>query len=273
MKPLALTLVAGFFAAAAFAQAPAKDPPPAAPAGEKSTKNQEWLDAYLKAWEKRMDKIEGIETKVVYTETDETGHKTVRTGDASLLKPNYARMLLKLRDEPTNAKKWMHFSADGKYLRQYDYAQKLALTEELPKEGVGDNSMMSFLFMTKAANLKKRYELAIDVDDPKRVTDSYLFIDIRPRTKDDAIEFKKAELVLWKNNADEKFADRWMLPARLWFQKPNGEQIMWEFQGLTTQKRLLPRDFEAPGFPDKDWKPQWMRPPVPTVSRSTAPGK
>jgi len=273
MRSLALTLAAGFFATAAFAQAPAKDPPPAAPAAAMSEKNQKYLDAYLDAWEKRMAKLDGIETKVVYTETDETGRKTVRTGDASLLKPNYARMLLKLADDPTNAKKWMHFSADGEFLRQYDYAQKLALTEKLPKEGVGDNSMMSFLFMTKAENLKKRYDMAIDVDDPARTNDFYLRIEIRPKTKDDTLEFKKAELVLWKNNTDEKFADRWMLPARLWFQKPNGEQIMWEFKELTTQKKLLPRDFVAPGFPDKDWKPQWMRPPVPTVSRSTAPGK
>jgi hypothetical protein len=133
--------------------------------------------------------------------------------------------------------------------------------------------MMSFLFMTKAADLKKRYDLTIDIDDPKRTTDYYLFIDIRPKTKDDAIEFKNAQLVLWKNNADAKFFDRWMLPARLWFQKPNGEQIMWEFKELTTKKALLPRDFKAPAPPDKEWKPQWMHAPPPTVTRRSAPGK
>jgi len=220
-----------------------------------------------------MGKVDGLETKIVFTEIDETGKKSVRTGDASLLKPNHAKMLLKLQDDPTNARKWMHFVADGKYLRQYDYARKVALTEKLPAEGVGDNSMMSFLFMTKAADLKKRYDMAIDVDDPKRTTEHYLFIEIRPRTKDDAIEFKKAELVLWKNNTDEKFADRWMLPARLWFQKPNGEQIIWDFRELSTKKRLLPRDFEAPSFPDKEWKPEWMRPPTSPVSRSGGAGK
>lgn len=270
MRPLAWTVAAGLLAGTSLtAQSPpAKDPPPAAPAPAMSAKNQQFLDAYLKAWEDRMSKVEGIETKIAYTETSATGAKVVRTGDAALLKPNFARMLLKPADDPTKTDKWMHFSADGKYFRMYDYKAKVARTEQLPKEGVGNDTMMSFLFMTKAADLKKRYELAIDVDDPKRHTDFYLFIEVRPKTTDDAQEFKKAELVLWKNNKDEKFADRWMLPARLWFQKPNGEQIMWEFQGLTTQKRLLPRDFEAPGMPGKDWKPEWLRPPTQPVSRA-----
>src|SRR5262249_49588712 len=154
-------------------------------------KNQKFLDAYLDAWEKRMAKIEGLETKIVLTEIDEAGRKTVRTGDASLLKPNYSKLLLKLEKEPTNAKRWMHFVTDGKFLRQYDYGQKKVLTDPLPKEGIGDNSMMSFLFMTKAADLKKRYDLLIDVDDPARHNDSYLSIDVRPKTKEDVIEFKK----------------------------------------------------------------------------------
>jgi TIGR03009 family protein len=219
-----------------------------------------------------MAKIEGMETKCVLTETDATGKTTVRTGDASLLKPNYSKLLLKLADDPTNAKKWIHFVSDGKFLRQYDYFQKVILTDPLPKEGIGDNSMMSFLFMTKAADLKKRYDLSIDVDDPKRHNDSYLSIDVRPKTKEDAVEFKKAQVVLW-DNADPKFADSRMLPARLWFQKPNGEQIMWEFKELTTKKRLLPRDFEAPAPPDKEWTRQWMRTPAQANGAGSPPRK
>jgi TIGR03009 family protein len=262
MKPLAVTLAGLLTASAAFAQGEPKAQPANRQPPAMSEKNKQYLDEYLKLWENRMAKIEGLEIKCVLTETDATGKKTVRTGDASLLKPNYSKLLLKLADDPTNAKKWMHFAADGKFLRQYDYFQKVILTDPLPKEGIGDNSMMSFLFMTKAADLKKRYDLSIDVDDPARHTDSWLYIDVRPKTKEDAIDFKKAQVVLWKNNKDPKFADFWMLPAQLWFQKPNGEQIMWEFKELTTKKRLLPRDFEAPSPPDKEWTRRWMRTPV-----------
>ena len=68
-------------------------------------------------------------------------------------------------------------------------------------------------------------------------------------------------------------ADRWMLPAWLWFQSPNKDQMVWEFKELTTKGGLKPADFKAPGFPDKEWKAQWMKPPAPTVTRTSAPGK
>jgi TIGR03009 family protein len=277
MKPLAFsiltTLVAG---SAILAQGtgapPAKDPPPPATVSTMSDKNKQYLDAYLTAWEKRMLKVDGLETKCILTEVED-GQKVVYTGEASLLKPNYAKLFLKPMSDVTNIKKWRHFVADGQYLWEYDYGKKVARVEQLPKEGVGDNLLMAFLFMTKAADLKKRFDLTIDVDNPEKHTDHYLFISIAPKNKEDMQDFKKAELVLWKNNKDDKFADRWMLPARLWFQQPNGNQIIWEFQNQSTEKKLTAKDFKAPGFPDKDWKPEWRKPPAPTVTRSTAPAK
>ena len=265
MKPLAVTLAAGLLAGAALAQSESKAPPPAATPPAMSEKNQKFLDAYLKAWEDRMAKVEGLETKCVLTEvTQDAGRqvKRVYTGDAATLKPNHAKLFLKLADAPADHKRWKHFVADGKMLWEYDYGAKVARVEQLPKEGVGDNVVMAFLFMGKAADLKKRFDLSIDVDDPARHNDHYLHIEVRPKTKDDMLEFNKAELVLWKNNSDPKFADQWMLPARLWFQGANKDQIMWEFKNLTTKTKLLPADFKAPGFPDKEWKSEWRRPPV-----------
>jgi TIGR03009 family protein len=215
-----------------------------------------------------MAKVDGLETKCVLTETTEDGGRPVKrtyTGDASILKPNHAKLFLKLGDAPADHRRWKHFVADGKMLWEYDYAAKIARVEQLPKEGVGDNVVMAFLFMGKAADLKKRFDLSIDVDDPEKHNDHYLHIQVRPRTKDDMLEFGKAELVLWKNNKDPKFADQWMLPARLWFQSANKDQIMWEFKNLTTKTKLMAADFKAPGFPDKEWKSEWRRPPAQIV--------
>jgi len=266
MKPLAVTLAAGLFAAsAALAQSEPKAPPPAAPPPAMSEKNQKFLDAYLKAWEDRMARVEGIETKCVLTEISQGADgaaKRVYTGDAAILKPNHAKLFLKLADAPADHRRWKHFVADGKMFWEYDYAAKVARVEQLPKEGVGDNVVMAFLFMSKAADLKKRFDLSIDVDDETKHNDHYLHIQIRPKTKDDMLEFSKAELVLWKNNKDPKFADQWMLPARLWFQNPNKDQLVWEFKNLSTKTKLLPADFKAPGFPDKEWKSEWRRPPA-----------
>ena len=42
---------------------------------------------------------------------------------------------------------------------------------------------------------------------------------------------------------------------------------------LQIQAKLLKADFKAPGFPDKEWKSEWVKPPAPTVTRTSAPAK
>src|SRR5262249_21808205 len=212
MRPLGLTLPALLLAAAALAQSPGtpgspapKDAaPPVAP--KMSEKNQKCLDAYLGAWQERMAKIETLETKCVLTEIED-GKKTTFTGDISFLKPNYAKLLLKPQAVPMNPKKVKHLVADGQFLWEYDYGKKIARVEQLPKDGIGDNMLMSFLYGKKADEIKKRYDLSIDVEDKEKFNEHYLHITILPKTKEDMQEFKKAELVLWVNNKDPKFTE------------------------------------------------------------------
>lgn len=273
MRSLGLTLLALSLATNLLAQGtgtpPAKDPPPAAEPAM-SEKNQKALDAFLAAWEARMTKMEGLETKIVLTETEE-GRATVLTGDAALMKPNFAKMLLKDSENPSNVRKWRHIVANGENLWEYDYGKKIVRVLQLSKEGINDSTIMSFLFGMKAADIKKRYDMSVDIENPKKYNENYLHITILPRNKEDMQEFKKAELVLWVNR--DKFADLLMLPARLWFQHPNGNQVSWEFKNMNPQKKFLKGDFKEPGFPDKEWKAEWAKPPVPTVSRTVAPPK
>lgn len=286
MRSLGLTLIALFVAVAnvtaqeAKAQPAKITPPSGAPAMDE--KNQKWLEAYLKAWEERMKKVNALETKIVLTEV-EAGPpqvKTSFTGDAALLKPNFAKMFLKEAGRPEDARKWRHFVADGNtdkegrgpFLWEYDYAKKIARVMQMPKDGVGDNTLLTFLFGMTAADIKKRYDLVIDVDNPDKHNDHYIHIMIYPKSREDMQEFKKAELVLWKSK-DPKWADVWMMPARLWFQHPNGNQITWEFKNMKTDAKLMPADFKAPGFPDKEWKSEWSVPPKPAVTRTSAPPK
>jgi TIGR03009 family protein len=278
MRILGLTVLVLFAAVATVtAQEPKSPLPKSPPSGSAamSETNQKYLNKYLDVWEERMKKVNALETKIVLTEI-EAGPpqvKTTYTGEASLLKPNYAKMFLKEASKPDNTRKWRHFVADGQYLWEYDYAKKIARVLQMPKDGIGDNTMMSFLFGMTAVDIKKRYDLSIDVENPDKYNDYYLHITILPKSREDMQEFKKAELVLWKNNKDPKYAELWMLPARLWFQHPNGNQVTWEFKNLTTDKKFLPADFKAPGFPDKEWKSEWVKPPQPTISRTSAPAK
>src|SRR5262245_15519522 len=118
MRSLGLTLLALFAAAAAVSAQEAKAQPPNYPPAGVSTlspENQKLLDACLDQWEKRMKKIDSIELKIVLTEVEAgpPAVKTQYTGDASLLKPNCAKMFLKEATDPTNSRKWRHFVADG----------------------------------------------------------------------------------------------------------------------------------------------------------------
>ncbi|MBO0698408.1 MAG: TIGR03009 domain-containing protein [Zavarzinella sp.] len=281
MRHLGLALTALLFAGViALAQAPGSpasknDATPAATdpqAAAQAAKNREFLDKYLQRWSQRMEGINALETKVVLSEVAD-GAKTVYTGDASLMKPNFATLLLKEQQNPGNTKKWRHFLADGQFLWEYQYSQKVARVSQLPKEGIGDNPVMAFLFGMKVGDVKKRYDLSIDVFDNKKFNENFLHIMILPKLKEDMQEFERAELVLWKNNEDRKYADVWMLPARLWFKSPNGNQIQWDFQEMVTKKGFPKDHFKAPAFPDKEWRSEWATPPKPTVTRTVAPTK
>jgi TIGR03009 family protein len=278
MRSLGLTLTALLLTSPiVLGQAPgtpaSKDAAVPAPAARPlSEKNQKYLDAYLKAWEERMSTISGLETKVILTETAD-GQKTAFTGDAALMKPNFAKLFLKQQENPSNHRRWRHYVADGRFLWDYDYQGKVARVLQLPKEGIGDNTMMTMLFGMKSADVKKRFDLSIDVDDNTRFNANYIHFTILPRTREDMQEFKKAELVLWKNDADKKYVDHFLLPARLWFQQPNGNQITWEFRNMTIKTTFPKDEFKAPGFPDKEWRSEWVKPPTPTVSRTSAPAK
>jgi TIGR03009 family protein len=279
MRTLGLTLLAVFAAAtpllAQGSGTPGKDVPPL-PSTLMSEKSKKYLDFYLAQWEERVSKIETLYTQIVFTQKsvgDGKVQTTVLTGDASIMKPNYARLLLKDREDPGNTRRWMHWVANGTHLWEYSYSSKIARVEELPKDGLKKHVAMSFLMGMKAEDIKKRFDVSIDADNPEKYTDFYLNLLILPKNKEDMQDFKKAELVFWKNTKDEKYRDVWMLPARIWFQEPNGNSTIWEFQNMTTKKKFLKDDFKEPGFPDKEWRSEWSRPPVPTVSRSVPPTK
>jgi TIGR03009 family protein len=248
------------------------EPPKAEPARPVMTeKSQRFLDAYLKHWEERMSKIQALETKVLLTETDEAGKK-VFTGEAAIMKPNYAKLFIREQTKPENVKDWRHYACDGKYLWDFNYSKKIGRVKEMPKNGI-DNTFFNFLFGMKADEIKKRYDVSINIEDPQQYTEHYMFVTIYPKTKEDMQEFAKAQLVLWVNTKDPKFVDNWMLPARLWFQYTNKNQVTWEFRSMNAKKEMVPADFKAPPFPDKEWKSEWMEAPKPTAVRTLPPAK
>jgi TIGR03009 family protein len=254
-------------AVSASAQTPTtgdpKGDPKADPAKEKAAV---YLDAYLNAWEKRMQGLRGLETKVTLIEKDGKDITTYE-GDAAILRPNLCKVFLVDKDNPKDAKRWKHFVADGKFLWEYNYASKVVYVHALPKDGIADNTLMTFLFGMKSKEIKGRYELSMEPDNKRKMTEWYAHIGILPKSDADKQEFKLAELVLI-HNRDEKVRDLMMLPARLWFQNTNGNEITWEFKEMKTKIELDAKAFEAPKVP-ANWKSEWGTPPKPTVTRGT----
>jgi TIGR03009 family protein len=268
MRTPGLILAAAALAGAtAIAQSPkpAKPTDPTLPAAPvMSEANQKALDQFLGQWEARMTDVEGLQAKCALTTTtlDDFGkpESRIATGEVQLLKPNLARLFLRDAADPTDLKRVKHLVSDGKSWWEFNHAKKVATVSPLPA-GRG-NTLLTFLFGGKAADLKDRYHLAVDVGDPKKYTENYICIAVLPRTRADFQEFKKAELVLWANRKDPKYADQWMLPARLWFQQFNGDQVTWQFDGPTTKVKLTAKDF-AGGPPGKDWKVEGTPGPAP----------
>jgi TIGR03009 family protein len=246
-------LIAWCVAASALAQAPGKSTSNVEPARPEMTANaKQTLDAYLKLWDARMSKIQGLETKIKLTEVDEDKRSTVYSGEAAFLKPNCAKLDIKNEAKPDEAKQRRHYLVDGKFFWDYSHHRSVITRNPIPKEGLSNIPVMQFLLGAKADDIKKRYDLFIDPDDKTKLTEHYIFITIYPKLKSDQQDFAKAELVLWISK-DEKFASKKMLPARLWFMKENKEHQMWEFPGIGENTDLKEASFKA-FLPTKDWK-------------------
>lgn len=234
MRTLVISLV---FAATAFAQT---DPKPANTAAK-------ILDETLSAWEQRMSKLEGLSAMVKVTEVED-GEKAVFTGDVSFMRPNYAKLFLKPQADPDNKRKWRNLISDGTDFWELNHHTKTAVANPLLKGAqVGPVSLVTG---TKANEVRDRYELSVDSDDPKQFNEYYVHLTIKPKSKADMQEIKKAELVLWRSQ-NPKFVDNYMLPARLWFQRTNGSQVTWEFTDLEV-KKFAKEDFALPKL-SADW--------------------
>jgi TIGR03009 family protein len=219
----------------------------------------ELLNAYLGKWEEHMAKVASITSNCVLTEDDGT-EKRRYVGTVAVLKPNHVRLQLKAEDDPKNEKKWRTILADGTDVWEFDYRNKVARVRALPKQGL-NHAALTLLLGGKAADLQKRYDFTID---PARdlKDNNYVAIGIRPKAKEDEQDMVKAELVLWKNDKDEKLKKSWLLPARLWIQQPNQDQITWTFLD-PAPANLTKADFAVPKLP-ADWKTE--RQPVDATS-------
>lgn len=267
MKKLSVLFVAcialGHQNTVAFGQGiPGGVPPPVA---QPNPSGPTPLDGILTRWEQEMHRIQFLTADLALLENDKTFRVTTKSvGIAKYMKAGtgerpvlLASMEWRKENKPDIEKK---FLCTGNFLYELDYTQKVvrAFAMPQPKPGqVADDSFLAFLFGIKAEEAKKRYGLTLSKQDQY-----YYYIDIVPRNPGDRADFQRAQLVLLTST---------FLPRRLWFEKPNGDEVTWDIPRIDTKKLVDRKDFDAPQL-GSDWRMmQANAPGVPNPAGANTP--
>jgi TIGR03009 family protein len=249
MRRSSLALAAVVLAAgAAGAQQQAAPPaaPPAAPGADAA------LDRYLLRWEQEMQRIQSLAAVLQLKEHDKTfDTKQEYAGFAQYMKAgagptaqNLGMLELRPLGKGGAVKNEVShkFICTGAHIYQFLPAQKEIKAYEIPRPPAGqvaDDNFLSFLFGMKAAQARARYDLKLSKEDQW-----YIYVDIVPRTPRDRAEFRRAQIVL---NRDS------FLPRRLWFEQPNGSEVLWDIPQIQAGARVNRADFDPPKAPP-GWK-------------------
>jgi TIGR03009 family protein len=240
-------LLAGAYAGAQTPPAGSATPPGTTPPAGAAAASSAALEKHLLRWEQEMKKVQTLAATLNLVEKDSTFNAVTKssgvawymkagTGPTAL---NLGLLELKLPGKTDIHKK---FVCSGTYVYEWVPAQKIIRAHEIPKPKPGqvaDDSFLSFLFGMKAEEAKKRYALSLYKEDK-----FYVYIDIVPRRPEDKADFKRARLVLNRDN---------FLPRQLWFEQPNGSEVTWDIPTIRTGMSLDRRYFDAPKAPD-GWK-------------------
>jgi TIGR03009 family protein len=222
---------------ALVAQQAAPSTPPAVPLDPNNR-----LDALLMQWEAKMKSVQTLKATVRRDREDKVFKtRDSFTGEAKYMKPNLAMLALKRMDRADIFEKYI---CTGTYLYEYNLSNREIRVHELPppKPGqVADDNFLSFLFGMKAEEAKRRYELKLVGDGKDKY---YHYIEILPRFPADRADFEKAQLVLTQST---------MMPRRLAFLEPNGNQVTWDIPVIEAGIPLDRREFEKP-TPENGWK-------------------
>jgi len=92
-----------------------------------------------------------------------------------------------------------------------------------------------FLFEINALNAKKSYQVSLTSSDQ-----NYHYLKVQPKSELDKVVFTVARVVLRRDN---------FLPAQVWFHRPNGNDVTWDFQ-LRPNIAIPASAFEQPKLPE-----------------------
>jgi TIGR03009 family protein len=216
--------------------------PPAAP--QQPAPIPAELNGILQNWERVMNGINSLVADCTRKQIDKTWATTkVYEGTAKFLKPNMARLKLTNKADAKDFEEYVCSGAEScVYYPQAKVIRLYKLTA--PEAGQAqDDSLLTFLMGMKAAEAVKRFELTLLPATPE-TEKWYYYIRVLPRDPKDRANFTQARLVLLKSSH---------LPAQVWFEQPNGNEVYWDFTKLYTGVQLQPQEFQRP-TPPPGWQ-------------------
>jgi hypothetical protein len=134
-------------------------------------------------------------------------------------------------------------------------ADKVVRVYQLPPPAdgkVADQNFLRFLFEVRAEEVKRRYHVTYVGNSPER-PDQYHRLHLVPLKDERRAEFAEARVVL---------EARGLLPRQLWFRRPDGRAVTWNFLKAGANVNVPPAEFAPPRVP-ADW----------TVERAAAGGR
>jgi TIGR03009 family protein len=219
-------------------------PPPADPPADPE------LDGYLSKWQDKMQAVSALTAQLDRKVKDKTLDVEQQTsGFAKYLKKgsaSTAQNLVLMEMTPKGKKDFSErIVCNGAFVYQYSPSTKEIVAHELPKptdNKQADDNILGFLIGMKKEQVKQRYDLKLTKTDK-----SFIYVMIYPKFAEDKQDFKRAQMVLDKET---------FFPYRLWFEKPNDDEVTWYVHDVLSgpDAKIDQREFDQPALPDKDWK-------------------
>jgi TIGR03009 family protein len=226
-------------------------------AASAQTPAPETLDSVLRGWEKSMTDLRSFIAVVERTTLDKAlGAKDEHKGYAMFLKATNKNDASRARLElakVSNPKVFEKYICTGTLLYEYVPASTTVRVHDMPqnkKDGMQQESFLSFLFGMGAEQAKARYHMTHVV--PKPPDKYYHYILVKPKLEQDKSDFIEARLSLFRSNN---------LPAQIWYLQPNKNEITWNFRDLQID-RQIPLKWFTPDEP-KGWRTERVQPKTP----------
>jgi TIGR03009 family protein len=214
----------------------AEEPPPPEPPVPPV---EDRLDEVLRRWHEATRKVEAAMCEITRTEKDTAFNKTVVfEGTFKYRKPSDWAIEMHKKGAPEQFERLVGTETA---LYQFVPSARVVRLFEKPSHPFGQlfrdtsDAHTSLFFGMAPTGARSRFDWKLVKEDQ-----NYIYLDVRPRRKEDLASFQSARVVLHKDR---------FLPRQVWFHQSGSTELTWDVTKLDTNVRLTKDDI-VPTIPD-----------------------